>query len=218
MEIHEPMTLATDYALGTLSVVLAVRMACRGRRASRRWWAAALACSGLAAFAGGTYHGFLPWMTESLSAGLWRFSMVAVGVASFSAQLATARQHLPRPGQIVIGAFGVAKFGIYLAWVMADARFIGTIVDYALALAFVLAIHLWAWCRHADGSALAVVAGVLVSFSAAAIQAAGLAPHEAFNHNDLFHVVQMAGTWLLYRGALRSGEDVNPYSAHPWFS
>jgi hypothetical protein len=41
---------------------------------------------------------------------------------------------------------------------------------------------------------VAVVAGI--------IQWARLAPHARFNHNDLFHVVQMASLYLLYRGGL----------------
>jgi hypothetical protein len=41
-----------------------------------------------------------------------------------------------------------------------------------------------------------------VAAVAGAIQWARLAPHVHFNHNDLFHVVQMASLYLLYRGGL----------------
>jgi hypothetical protein len=36
--------------------------------------------------------------------------------------------------------------------------------------------------------------------AAALVQRSGFALHRHFNHNDLYHVVQMLGTWLLYRG------------------
>ncbi len=45
-------------------------------------------------------------------------------------------------------------------------------------------------------------AGVAVSFAAAAVQQSGLALHRHFNHNDLYHVIQMGGLYLLYRGGL----------------
>jgi hypothetical protein len=35
------------------------------------------------------------------------------------------------------------------------------------------------------------------------VQATGLAPHPNFNHNDLYHVIQIAAMVLLYRGARR---------------
>ena len=46
-----------------------------------------------------------------------------------------------------------------------------------------------------------IIGGVLVSFGAAGIQQSGIALHQHFNHNDIYHVVQMAGVYLLYRGA-----------------
>jgi hypothetical protein len=35
------------------------------------------------------------------------------------------------------------------------------------------------------------------------VQAAKLAPHPGFNHNDLYHVMQIVAMVLLYRGARR---------------
>jgi hypothetical protein len=57
--------------------------------------------------------------------------------------------------------------------------------------------------RPIDASGRLVLLGVAVSVAAAAIQQSGWAFHRYFNHNDLYHVVQAAGVWLLYRGALR---------------
>ena len=205
LAIHEPVTLLTDYLLGALSAGLAVQMARRGPRASRGWWASALACSAIAAFCGGTYHGLLPWMPPAISATLWKVTLAAIGGASLSAAVATASQHLPASSQAAVRWIAAIKLAAYLGWMLADPKFVFAIVDYSAAFLFVLGAHLWAWKRRADRSALVVAAGVLVSFLAAGIQAAGVAPHESFNHNDLYHVVQMLGTWLLYKGAVESG-------------
>jgi hypothetical protein len=44
------------------------------------------------------------------------------------------------------------------------------------------------------------VSGILVSFVASLIQQSGFALHQHFNHNDIFHVIQLLALWLLYRG------------------
>jgi hypothetical protein len=45
--------------------------------------------------------------------------------------------------------------------------------------------------------------GVSVSVLAAVVQQSGWSLHQHFNHNDLYHVIQAVGVWLLYRGAIR---------------
>jgi hypothetical protein len=42
--------------------------------------------------------------------------------------------------------------------------------------------------------------GVLVSLVAGLVQARRVGLHRHFNHNDLFHVIQMVGLYLYYRG------------------
>ncbi|MFA5516389.1 MAG: hypothetical protein WDA20_08890, partial [Desulfuromonadales bacterium] len=45
-----------------------------------------------------------------------------------------------------------------------------------------------------------IAGGILVSFVAAGVQATRLAPHPFFNHNDLYHIIQIGAFYLLYRG------------------
>jgi len=42
----------------------------------------------------------------------------------------------------------------------------------------------------------------LVSLAASWVQVMRISLHENFNHNDLFHVIQMLGMYLMYRGGL----------------
>jgi hypothetical protein len=46
-----------------------------------------------------------------------------------------------------------------------------------------------------------MVAAVALSAIAAAAQASRWAPHPNFNHNDLYHVLQMGAMALFYAGA-----------------
>ena len=47
--------------------------------------------------------------------------------------------------------------------------------------------------------------GLIVSAAGFAFQKIGLDPSPSFNHNDLYHVVQIAGFWCLYQGIKRMG-------------
>ena len=73
-------------------------------------------------------------------------------------------------------------------------EFIYVVIDSGAAFAVVAALHLWRFNGW-------ILAGVAVSILAAVVQASGIALHRHFNHNDLYHVVQMAAMVLLYRGA-----------------
>ena len=45
-----------------------------------------------------------------------------------------------------------------------------------------------------------LIAGVAVSLVAGVVQARKLALHRQFNHNDLFHLIQMVALYMFYRG------------------
>ena len=47
-----------------------------------------------------------------------------------------------------------------------------------------------------------ILIAVLVSFAAAGIQRSGFSLHKHFNHNDLYHVIQMFAMYLFYKGAM----------------
>ena len=190
MTIHEPMTLATDYLLalacGGFSILL-LRM----KSAATGWWSIALAAVAVAALVGGTHHGFPSFYPGAL----WKTTLVAAGAASCAMVIATgiATRLAPK----LFFWFSVLKFAAYLGWIAFDDRYLAVVIDSGSALLIVAALHAirgdtaWRW----------MISGVAVSVAAAGVQAMHLAPHPGFNHNDLYHVIQIAAMWLLYRGA-----------------
>lgn len=204
--LHEPMTVLTDYLLAALSVYWARRLARSGKTglaAAGGNWTWALAASAAAAFLGGSYHGF-PTLPQPLPWLLWKAAQAAIGLAAYFAVRATALGRLPPGARRAALRLGAAQLAIYLLWIARHDDFLYSIIDYGAAFVFALAAHLPAALRRADPAARAIVGGIVVCFAGAAGQAAGLAPHPHFNHNDLYHVVQMIGMWLIYRGALRA--------------
>jgi hypothetical protein len=200
--ITEPTTMLTDYLLGGLAAWFAIKLARRSRWSGKHpvfLWAAAFAGLALASFSGGAYHGFTEYLESTGLAILWKITLYSIGVVSltlFSA--ATIAAFEGRTRQVLLAA-GVLKFGVYAIWIINHDDFLYAILDYAPAMLYVLALQARAWLRR-EKSGRWAVAGVLVSFAAAGVQQSGFTLHRHFNHNDLYHVIQMLGIYLLYRG------------------
>jgi hypothetical protein len=185
------MTLVTDYLLAAVTAWLGFLLfKNRESQRCRLWWALAFAALAAGAFLGGTWHGFVQ------SELLWVATLVAVGVASCAMLIGSALATLGgAPRNIVLGLAG-GKLVFYLAWLAVRTDFVVVIFDSGISFALVAALHLWRFNGW-------ILSGVLVSVAAALVQASGFALHRHFNHNDLYHVIQIAATVLLYRGARR---------------
>ena len=205
MRITEPMTMTTDYVMGALAFVLAMRLladAAAGGQLSARLWAAAFLMTAVAAFVGGTYHGFIQAMPAGTGRALWKITLVATGVGSACLLAAAVVAATAGPLRSTLIAVVIVKFLVY-AWTIAGKdQFVLVLADYATAM---LAVVLAAWFLRPTGltpAAWWITAGAAVAVAAGLIQWARVAPHVHFNHNDLFHVVQMASLYLLYRGGV----------------
>jgi hypothetical protein len=180
--ITEPATLVTDYLLGLLSIWLAFKVV----RVSPLW-ALGFVALALAAFLGGTWHGLVP------SDALWKATVVAAGVASFGMLAGSILAASTGTARVLLLALAAIKLLAYLAWILGHGEFIWVIVDTGVALAIIAALYLWRFNGW-------MLAGVAVSALAGAVQASGFALHRHFNHNDLYHVIQIAALLFFYRG------------------
>jgi hypothetical protein len=205
MHITEPMTLITDYLLAGLVFFFGLRLLACWRRTGQQslyWWAIGFHASAAAALAGGTYHGFLPHLMGLPAFLLWKFTVFVVGLAAlflFSGAVLATLSGNPRRWLLILAG---VKFLAYSAVMTFHDDFRFVIYDYAPALLGIFLLALHAALARRERFAPWLVGGVIVSFAAAGIQASGLALHEHFNHNDLYHVVQMGAFWMFYRGGL----------------
>ena len=120
------------------------------------------------------------------------------------------RRHTPFLAATAVKAIAFAAAG----W--RTGNFLFTILDYAASMLVVLYVQIRHW--RTSAAALWLTGGIGVSFLAAAIQQSGLAPHKRFNHNDLYHVVQMGAFHLLYEGARRQedySQQPHPHTRRP---
>jgi len=213
--IEEPATLITDWLLaacaGTWAVWLTSNATTRGASGVPTLiWGIAFAATAVGAFAGGVVHGFQRRMGVRWTRALWRATLHLVALANAAFLAATVLAF----ADSTVRAIGLGVTGFKLVVVSGllarDPRFAVVLADSLVTLAAAFALQGAAWWSHGAASVPWVFGGLGLSVVAAAIQALRLAPHEHFNHNDLYHVVQVGALWLLYRGGLLFVRDRIP--------
>ena len=201
MTIIEPTTTITDYVLGAVCLILAVRLftASERRSTAARYWALTLAATALAALIGGTVHGFRPAL-GGLEGPLWIATLMAIGVASLGVVAGTASAYLARVFHqpIVLAVL----FKLIALWVLVfvSPRFGFAVADYGLSLVIVAMVAAPA-ARKERASARALFAALGISLVAAIVLSARVSFHPRFNQNDLYHVIQVGAMYALYRAA-----------------
>jgi hypothetical protein len=209
----------TDYALGALAVLWSMMLASRarrGRRASVALWAIAFAGIALAAIAAGTYHGFAGTLDARAIASLWIFVTWTLALASFvmlCAAVIALTSGAWRAGLLVAA---LLKLAVFAMWVAGRREYAFVLLDYGTAQLAILVLAAHAWQRERTASAPWLVAGVVVSALGGAVQQSDFALLETFNHNDLYHVIQVVGLFLFYRGgALFDGVTAHRANGEP---
>lgn len=207
--VESPATLLTDLILAGFAAYWATTLLAAGvgrgdAGAATVVWGAGFAATALAAASGGVVHGFQHRMGR-YSHPLWRATLHLITFAS-AAMLAAGVLVFPAPAVRLIGLAVVLVKLVTVSVVLARRPEFGVaLADHAVALAGVLALQVAAAVDHGAASAPWIIAGIAVAVLAGAIQALRIAPHPRFDHNDLYHVVQLAALWLLYRGGLLLG-------------
>lgn len=207
LTFSEPMTALTDYLLAAVGWWCGARLYRTARHETnlpQQGWALAFFFIGLGAVLGGTSHGFALYLGDDASTAIWKATVYAVGVSMWFAVAGTiAGSGLPHGWRKFFGFVNSAGLVVYAVWMLYHSDFVYVIADYLAAMLAVALLQGYALFRHRGDSAPWIIAGVTVTLLGALIQQSGFAMHRHFNHNDLYHVVQIGGLLLLYRGARR---------------
>ena len=202
--ITEPMTVLTNVVLAAVAFVLGARVgyaaAAEGRVAAG-WIGFGLLATAVAASFGAAAHGIDPRVDPVQRDRCWRGALYVTGVVSACTIASVA--YFAATGVIravLLGGAGV-KLLVYVVRVARNPEFRVAAVDYGLSLAVLLAGSAYLAMRSHTAAAAWFAAGVGVSLVAALVQARRVAPHRHFNHNDLYHVIQIGALYLFYRGA-----------------
>ena len=194
----------TDYGLAMLCFVAAYLIL--GNRSGNRtlvlWFSILFSSVGLAAFLGGTVHGFVHENTL-VHKILWRGTIISIGVSALSAWAIGANIIFsPVIRKVVLGLAWI-NFTMYFAYVALFNQSFGVaVVNYLPAALFLLIVFANAYKRSLHRLALYAFIGLISTFIAAGIQQLEISLHtKYFNHNALYHVVQAGGLYLIFLGS-----------------
>ncbi len=199
--ISEPTTMITDYVLGAVSAALGWRLLRDARKEHARiCWALAFGALAISALIGGTHHGFAALMNQSTLAITWKITVVAIGAIAFCMMAGSAFATVYGVARTGILALASTQLVVYTAWMLAYDEYLYVVIDTAIAMLTLLLLHGWSVATRKDEASRWVLAGIAVSAVAAAAQYFRIALHEHFNHNDLYHIIQVAAMVLFFRG------------------
>lgn len=209
----EQTTAATDLILAIIAIVTAYGVFNLGRQehpAKTRIWVAVFVLLTIGALFGSAAHGFK--MSERLNYILWQPLNLALGL-SVSLFAAGAFFDL-RKGDMPKGIVpGLVALGIifYFITVFIPDSFLVFIIYEAVVMLFALTVYVVLAFKNTLNGAWWMVLGILITIVAAVIQATGTMQVEfiwTFDHNGIFHVVQMAGILIIYLGLAKSFQPI----------
>ena len=203
MTLHEPATLLTDYLLALLGGVCGWRLRCLagGENIPQLWWSRALRFTAMAAAVGGSHHGFGPVLSTGASEGLWRATLLLIGLTSAAMALTLVHELSPQAHRRRWQWLVWVKFGGFAVVALARPVFLVAMTDYGLAMLALAAAALLA--RRSWRCPM--LAAIALSALAAAVQQGEWGFSARFNHNDVYHVIQGCGIFLFYRAGRRLG-------------
>jgi hypothetical protein len=205
MTLLEPDVALTDFGLTLLSGGFAAWLA--------RWSApdtplrlpfvGFFAAVAVAALLGGITHGFLPDEQARLYRAIWIATLLAIGAAALASWAIGARLIFSERTSGRVIAFAALLFAAYVVAVLfVSQSFAVAIVHYLPAAAFLLFAFAAAWRRRRSQFLAAGIAGVVLTFVAAAVQHGRIGLHPRyFNHNAFYHLIQAFALLLIFLAA-----------------
>lgn len=196
--MHDRETVLTDFFLVALCAGFVLALA--GADGPAGLYALLFAALGVAALAGGVWHGWFPGVQAGLGGALWLGVLLAIGVANLALWLIAGEITGGTTGARLFVAIGWGQLALFLGLAVFVGR--GFLLASAFSLPPVLvliAAHGW---KLAGGGGLAHalgLAGFVTALVGAGLQAARVGlPALGLGHNALYHLVQALAFALVF--------------------
>lgn len=205
VKITEPTTAITDYILGMLTAYWGIRLL-QQQTPATVFWGIGFISLAIASFLGGTAHGFKPALSKVTHAIIWRTTLATIGVTSATMVIGLTIARMTGILQTaIIAATSVLLVG-YLILISFKDEFFYAIIGYTPSIIFVLIVEIMTLFGNNPSiektSAVWNLTAVIVSVISTTIQAKKIGISKNFNHNDLFHIVQMIGMYCFFRAGM----------------
>ena len=193
--MREPATVATDYLIAVACVFFAVSLAARDAPAE---WILGFALGGASAALGGTSHGFQDRLPSRGAGALWFGTLLSFGASAAALGVGAVLIARPELHHLTVQLSALTAFGIYAVAALHHPQFSTAGRMALLMLATFAAMAVALALRGELKPAAFTLACVVLNVTGVAVQMRNVSPHPSFNHNDLFHVFQLAALGCLY--------------------
>ena len=202
----ERTTAATDALLAAAAVAVLAALRTRTPPSfARSVWQAALACLAVASAIGAVAHGLA--LTDATRDLLWQPLYLALGLTMALFVVGAVRDWRgDRAGRRILPPMLVSALAFYGVTRATGGDFLAFVVYEAAALGFALGVYAWLAAGAGRPGAAAMAGALAVSLAAGAVQAADLGTVRLlweFDHNGVFHLMQLGGLVLLGIGLRR---------------
>jgi hypothetical protein len=207
MNVTEPATFATDLLISGFSCFFLLRLVAKYRDThsfTLLFWALGFGSLAISALTGAIFHGSGYWFDQSLRDVIWLVTLVTM--ITMSAFLLSAVTFSALEGRHKTVALSVilVKAVAVLIWILNDTRFVITICDYGFSMVCITVMATLRLRGSWKNPGRWILSAIALSIVGSVIQIMKIAPHPLFNHNDVFHLIQLAANWFFYRAALVS--------------
>jgi hypothetical protein len=203
--LSEPDVALTDFGLAVECAVFAAWLYWRAAAGGpvRTWWIVFFCALGGGALLGGITHGLLVDHDSVSARALWSATLVAIGLAALACWAIGGLLLFPaRAPKLLMIAAGSLFAAYAVTVVFLNPSFAVAVAHYGLAGAFLLAAFLVIYRRRRERHVLSAIAGLVLSFAAAAVQQSEVAvPALNLSHNALYHMMQAAALLLIFLAA-----------------
>lgn len=198
----EPMTVLTDVLLAAAAAYGGVKIYVASAAPVHLYFSLSFFLVALGTLAGATIHAIRHTSLVFRVPLLWRITGIAVGTSATAMLAATFYHILPADYADLLRWTALGLSIIYAAYIWRDYRFQNVIIFYSILMAFILGAMGLSYVSTGSPGAKLIAVGIIISFGAAAIQRSGFKLARHFNHNDIYHVIQLIGLYFFYKGAL----------------
>lgn len=197
--LREPATTLTNAGLAIAGAVFAALVFQARDDLEGSAWAAAFAAGAIGAALGAHAHGFPDFVSPRTHRLVWRGTLFFVGMAGLLFALAALLAMGVRPA-VAAPVIGAAA-AVYVVAIARSPSFTTAGIAYAAAL-LALTVRAFMGGVRPPGPGAWILAAVTLTALGVIAQRAKLGLHERFNHNDVYHVIQLVALFFLYRAAL----------------
>jgi MFS family permease len=201
----EPAVTLTDYAIAVECAVIVIALTRIEARdeAVRFWFVLFFAAIGFASALGGTVHGFFLPASSHGRAILWPATLMSIIVASLAAWTIGAILRLDPRQTAFIRRLAIAQLATLSCVVLfVTSRFYVAILAYLPSTMFLLYALVATNRSRRNTSIRWGIVGLAATLVAAVGQQLRIGIHPVyFNHNALYHVIQIAAFWMIFVAA-----------------